>query len=91
MTIESLRQKPVGVLEKRSIIIKHKGKEYEEHYYLGKLDGDRYFVGFSDDGCYCSQMVSENYMVHMINNKESSDEEACDIYFQDPHLSCWID
>ena len=91
MTREALRHKPVGVLEKRSIIIKYKGKEYEEYYWLGKLGDDRYFIGFSDDGCYCSHFVCEKDMVKMINNKSFSDGEAYDIYFLDPHLSCWMD
>lgn len=91
MTIEDLRQKPVGVLEERSFFISYKGDEYEEHYFLGKLDNGEYFIGFSDDGCYCSHFVCEKDMVKMINNKALSDEEAYDIYFSDPHLSCWMD
>ena len=47
MTTEKLQQKPIGVLETRSFIIKHNGHEYEEHYSLVKGKDGKYFIGFS--------------------------------------------
>lgn len=91
MTIEALRQKSEGVLESRSFTLQHKGKEYEEHYYLVKGKEEKYYIGFSDDGSYCSNTVCEEDMVHLINDKNYSDREAIDIYIQSPHLSCWMD
>ena len=46
MTIEVLRQKPVGVLETRSFTIKYKEREYEEEYSFVKGKDGRYFIGF---------------------------------------------
>ena len=91
MTIEALRQKPIGVLESRTFTIKHNGQVYEEHYCLVKDKNGKYFIGFSDDGSYCSDTVCEEDMVHLINDKNYSDREAIDIYMQSPHLSCWMD
>lgn len=91
MTLEALRQKPVGVLETRSFTFKYKEREYEEEYSLVKGKDGRYFIGFSDDGSYCSERVSEKDMVQLLNDKESSDRWAWEIYIQSPHLSCWMD
>ena len=91
MTLEALRQKPVGVLETRSFTFKYKENEYEEEYSLGKWKDGKYFIGFSDDGSYCSERVSEQDMVQLLNDKESSDRWAWEIYMQSPHLSCWMD
>lgn len=90
MTIKELRQKPIGVLETREFIIKADDHEYKDDYYLVKVKDDRYFIGFSDDRSYCSNRVSEERMVHLINDKESSDGEAAEIYFSSPQLSCCI-
>lgn len=91
MTIEDLRQKPVGVLEVRTLSIIHKGSEYEEPYFLGKLENGKYLICFSNDGCYCSKSVCEVDMLKMINDKEISNLIANDIYFLSPQLSCWMD
>ena len=91
MTIEALRKKSTGVLESRSFTIKHNGHEYEEYYSLVKGNDGKYFIGFSDDGSYCSNTVCEEDMIHLINDTNYSDREAIDIYMQSPHLSCWID
>ena len=90
MTVEALRQKPTGVLERRSLTINHDGKKYEEHYFLGKCENGMYFIGFSDDGNYCSNIVCEECMVKLINDKNHSDREAFDIYMISPQLSCWM-
>jgi len=90
MTIEALRQKPVGVLEKRSFTMEAKGSKYEEHYFLVKGEGGKYFIGFSKDGNYCSRTVNEEYILELLNDEETSAEEAMDIYIQSPHLSCWM-
>lgn len=91
MTIEALRQKPVGVLESRSFTFQHKGKEYEESYYLVKGKAGKYYIGFSRDGSNCSNLVYEEEMVNLINNKEFSDNEAMDIYMLSPQMTCWMD
>jgi len=91
MTLEALRQKPVGVLETRTFTFKYKESEYDEEYSLVKVKDGRYFIGFSDDGSYCSERVSEKEMVQLLNDKESSDRWAWEIYIQSPHLSCWMD
>lgn len=91
MTIEALRQKPIGVLETRSFTLKHKDCEYEEDYCLVKGKDGKYFIGFSDDGSYCSERVSEKDMVQLLNDEELSNGWAWDIYMQSPHLSCWMD
>jgi len=91
MTIETLRQKPIGVLERRSFIIEHKGKKYEEHYSLVKGENGKYYIGFSDNGSYCSNTVCEKDMLRFMNDEKCSAGEAMDIYFQSPHLSCWMD
>lgn len=91
MTAEELHQKPIGVLERRSFTIKRNGHDFEALYYLVKSKAGKYFIGFSDDGSYCSNVVSENDMVNLINNKNYSDREAIDIYLQSPHLSCCMD
>ncbi len=88
MTIEELRKKPAGILRKRSIIIKNNGEEYKYYYFLGKGEDDSYFIGFSDDGCYCSDYICEKDMVRLINNKKTSDGIALDIFYMDVHLSC---
>ena len=91
MTIEELRQKPIGVLEKRSFTLIVNDREYEENYFLAKGKDGVYFIGFSDDGSYCSRYGNEESIIRLLNNKELSDEEAFDIYMQSPHLSCWMD
>lgn len=91
MTIETLRQKPEGVLESRSFTLQYKGKEYEETYYLVKGKLDKYYIGFSRNGSYCSNLVYAEEMVNFINNKELSDSEAMDIYMLSPQLTCWMD
>ena len=84
MTIEELRQKPVGVLETRSITL----DESEEYYFLGKKKDGKYFIAFSPQGGgYGSRNVIETDMVKLINNKYMSDNMACDIYFLCPQLS----
>lgn len=90
MTIEELRQKPVGVLEKRTFTFKYKKNEYEESFYLIKLQEGWYFIGFSDDASYCSERISEETMVLLLNDVEYSKTWAFDIYLQDSHLSCWM-
>ena len=60
-------------------------------YCLGKPKEGKYFLGFSDDGSYCSNFLTEKSMLRCLNSKYSSDSLACDIYFTDPHLSFWMD
>ena len=91
MTAEKLRQKPIGILERRSLTINYNNHKFEEHYSLVKSKTGKYFIGFSDDGSYCSNVVSENEMVNLINNRNYSDREAIDIYMQSPNLSCCMD
>ena len=91
MTAEKLRQRPIGILEIRSFTINQNNHKFEEHYSLVKSKTGKYFIGFSDDGSYCSSVVSENEMVNLINNKNYSDREAIDIYMQSPNLSCCMD
>ena len=90
MTIEELREKPSGVLEIRNITIKSNSFKSEEYYFLGKTKYGKYFIGFSENGSYCSCYICEEDMIEFINDKELSDEEASTIYILDPHLSCWI-
>ena len=90
MTIEELWQKPVGVLEVRSFTIEHKGMEYQEYYFLGKRNDGKYFIGFSEDGCYCSELACEEDMVKLIDDERFSSNWAASIYFHDPNLSSWI-
>lgn len=91
MTIETLRQKNIGVLETRRFTIKVNDCDYEEDYFLVKGKDGNYFIGFIDDGSDCSRRVRETDMVQLLNDKELSDAEAIDIYMQSPHLSCWMD
>ena len=90
MTIEELRQKPVGVLETRRFPLMHKGKKFEEEYYLVKDKDSKYYIGFSDDASYCSERVYENDMILLLNDEECSNMWAWEIYIRDPHLSCWM-
>jgi len=90
MTIEALRQNPIGVLERRSFTIKAKGSEYEEHYFLVKGKEGKYYIGFSENGGYCSSIVREEDMLELLNDEELSFREAMDIYMQSPQLSCWM-
>jgi len=90
MTIEELRQKPIGVLERRSFTIKAKGSVYEEHYSLVKGKDGKYYIGFSENGSYCSSIVREEDMLELLNDEELSFREAMDIYMQSPQLSCWM-
>ena len=91
MTIEALRQKPIGVLESRNFTLTNNGLEYEEQYYLVKGENGKYFVGFSEDGSCWSNPICEADMLELINNPNCSDSEAIDIYMMTPQLSCWID
>lgn len=90
MTTEKLQQKPIGVLETRSLTIKHNGHEYEEHYSLVKGKDGKYYIGFSDDGSYCSSTVNAEDMVQFFNDEKLSAAEALDIYMKSPQLSCWM-
>ena len=90
MTAEELRQHSLGVLATRSFFIEHEGNEYEEIYWLGKCEKDKYFIGFSEDGCYCSKFVCETDMLKMFNNENLSTSMASSIYFHEPNLSSWI-
>lgn len=90
MTTKDLRQRPIGVLETRSFTIKVDDSEYEEYYSLVKGKDGKYFIGFSDDGSYCSSTVNEEDMVQLLNDEELSATEALDIYMQSPQLSCWM-
>ena len=91
MTIQELRQKPTGVLETRSFTFKHKKEEYETSYCLVKREDGKYFIGFSDNGSYCSESVCENDMLKLLNNVKLSNQWAWEIYMQSPHLSSWMD
>lgn len=91
MTIQALRKKPVGVLETRSFTLKVDNCEYEEEYFLVKGKDGKYFIGFSDDGTYCSRRLREEEMAQLLNDEKLSAAEAIDIYMQSPHLSCWMD
>ena len=90
MTIEALIQKPVGVLETRSFTLINKGREFEEEYSLVKGKDGKYFIGFSDDGSYCSERVCEEDMVLLLNDEKCSNMWAWEIYIQDQHLSSWM-
>ena len=83
MTLEELREKPIGILEKRHIEID--GVQID--YYLGKLADNRYFLGYSEEGDYCSRGFGELTMLTRLNDRQSSDDEAIEIYVTDPHLS----
>ena len=91
MTIETLQDQPIGVLESRIFTLNYTGHKHEEHYYLVKGHDSKYFIGFSTDGTYCSNIISEEYMLYLINSKDCSDKEALGIYITSPQLSCWID
>ena len=90
MTIKELRLKPIGWSETRSFTMQHYDSECKEYYSLGKREDGKYFVGFSDDGSYCSSIVSEKYMIELINDENLSAQEALEIYMQSPQLSCWM-
>ena len=90
MTTEELRRHPLGVLAIRSIFIGHEGNTFEETYWLGKCEKGKYFIGFSEDGSYCSRIICEENMLKMINNEKFSSSIASSIYFQEPNLSAWI-
>ena len=83
MTLEELRKKPIGMLEERSIEI----DGVQVYYYLVKLAVDRYWIGYSEDGTYCTQGFDESTMLTMLNDRQCSDGEAIEIYVTDPHLS----
>ena len=89
MTIEDLRNHPVGKIVKRVLEVKYQGTKHEATYYLGK-SASNYFIGFSEDGNYCSNLVSEEYMVKLLEDSKKSDEAAADIYFTSPQLCCWM-
>ncbi len=91
MTLETLRQMPVGTLEKRSFTMESNCSKHEEFYFLVKCRANKYFIGFSEDGMYSSSIVSEEHMLKLINDEELSSGEAIDIYLSSPQLSCWID
>ncbi len=91
MTLEELREMPAGVIDTRSFILNADGIETEEFYCIGKTKDGKYFIGFSDDGSYCSTFIREKDMLRYIDDKHSTDSTACDIYFTDPHLSFWMD
>lgn len=90
MTLELLRQKPIGVLECRKITINAKGLEDTSHYFLIKGKNNKYFIGFSEDASYCCRGITEKDMLELLNDEDLSFIEAMDIYMQSPHLSCWI-
>lgn len=83
MTLEELRRKPIGILEKRCIEI----DGVQVDYYLGRLTDNRYFIGCSEDESYCSRVFGESTMLTILNDRQSSDNEAIEIYVTDPHLS----
>ena len=92
MTVEELRRKPEGVLDVRTFTLKQvDGHDIKEEYWLGKFSNEHYFIGFSEDGTDCSDLVSEEYMLKMMNDSKISDRAACEIYITDPHLSSWMD
>ena len=83
ITLEELRQRPIGVVETRCVEINGK----QEEYYLVKHAEDVYSIGFSEDGTYCSHTFGESTMLIRLNDRKSSDSEAIEIYVTDPHLS----
>lgn len=89
MTLDQLRSKPIGILVERSFPIFYKGWRDEEHYYLVKGEDDKYFIGFDEHG-YCSKIVSESYMLELINDEKASNKVASNIYYADPHLCSWM-
>ena len=100
MTIEELRQKPVGWLDKRVLKIKYKSnssskrfKMTEEEYYLGKIEGkrgDTYFIGFLETGFRYSNILTETEMLELINDNHKSNSYAMDVYLSHPELSEWL-
>ena len=78
MTLEELREMPAGVIDTRSFILNADGIETEEFYCIGKTKDGKYFIGFSDDGSYCSTFIREKDMLRYIDDKHSTDSTACD-------------
>ena len=90
MTVEEL-QNAAGIIDTRSIVIVHEGKEHEVTYWLGKtIDGENYYIGFTKGGYDYSSYICEEQMLYYINNKSSSDKEAMEIYLRYPRLSSWV-
>ena len=90
MTVEELR-KEVGIIDTRILTIVHEGKEIEETYWLGKtIDGDEYYIGFTKGGYDYCNYISEEEMLHYLNNKNASEKEAMGIYLRYPKLSGWL-
>ena len=89
MTVQELRNHPLGVIEERKIKVENKGVSDESTYYLGKREKS-YFLGFSEDGRYCSRTVTETVMLKLINNEITSNNLAFDIYASSPQLNCWM-
>ena len=54
---------------------------------LVKLSKTLYSIGFSEDGTYYSHIFGDSTMLTMLNDKQSSDNRAIEIYVTDPHLS----
>ena len=90
MVIEELRQKEIGVLIQRNIVIKTNDSEREENYFLVKGSLNKYFISFSEDGTAEHSFVSEEMMLNMINDEVLSKQEALDIYAQTTQLNCWM-
>lgn len=90
MVIEELRQKEIGALIQRNIVIKTNYSEREENYFLVKGPRNKYFISFSEDGTAERSFVSEEMMLNMINDEVLSKQEALDIYAQTPQLNCWM-
>ena len=90
MVIEELRQKEIGVLIQRNIVIKTNDSEREENYFLVKGSRNKYFISFSEDGPAERSFVSEEMMLNMINDEVLSKQEALDIYAQTTQLNCWM-
>ena len=90
MVIEELRQKEVGVLIQRNIVIKTNDSKREENYFLVKGPRKKYLISVSEDGTAGRSFVSEEMMLNMINDEVLSKQEAFDIYVQTPQLNCWM-
>lgn len=90
MVIEELRQKEIGVLIQRNIVIKTNDSEREENYFLVKGSRNKCFISFSEDGTAERSFVSEEMMLNMINDEVLSKQEALDIYAQTTQLNCWM-
>ena len=90
MVIEELRQKEIGALIQRNIVIKTNYSEREENYFLVKGPRNKYFISFSEDGTAERSFVSEEMMLNMINDEVLSKQEALDIYAQTTQLNCWM-